>query len=141
MLTWIGTPRNTRYNPNIPVKDGGQNMNRQQWIEECAEYGVDVTDEYASFPSGRYHGESPIVLLLESWSMDGFGDPVYGECDCDDAPECDCETDWEGDVFEIDDDTRAEFPEFGDATFATFYRSEQGFCYARLLTEDPRPTY
>ena len=116
-------------------------MDRQEWIAACAEYGVDVYDEYASFGPGRYEGESPLVVLLEAWSGEGFGDPIFSECDdpdCEERGYCACETEWLGDVFDIDDDTRAEFPEFGDAAFATFYRSEQGFCYASLLTIDPR---
>ena len=113
-------------------------MDRQEWIAACAEYGVDVYNEDASFGPGRYQGESPLVVLLEAWSEEGFGDPIYAECDCDDDDDCECETEWLGDVFDIDDATRAEFPEFGAATFATFYRSEQGFCYANLRTVDPR---
>ena len=113
-------------------------MNRQEWLAALEDYGVSLEDDDPHFGPGRYQGESPLVILLESWSLDGFGDPIYSECECDDESECTCETEWEGDVFDIDDDTRAEFPEFGDAKFATYYRSEQGFCYAGLHTDDPR---
>ena len=122
-------------------------MNRQEWIAALAEIGASPSDSTIGNDSPlwmfrtRYSGESPLVVLLEAWSGEGFGDPIYSECDdqdCEERGHCECETVWLGDVFDIDDATRAEFPEFGNATFATFYRSEQGFCYASLLTIDPR---
>ena len=118
-------------------------MNRQEWLAALTELGASPSD--ATIPNDsplwmfgtRYSGESPLVILLEAWSGEGFGDPIYSECDdpdCDGDGEC---SEWIGDAFDIDDATRAEFPEFGDAKFATFYRSEQGFCYAGLHTEAP----